>query len=75
MRAVSGRWLRSLRDRVFPWRASEAEHARAPEHDRVCDPIAFAEIVAAATVLDFGGLPVESCIWSRRIIDRSEGAD
>jgi hypothetical protein len=39
--------------------APAAEYAPSAAHDRAAETVAFAEIVAASTVLDFGDLPLE----------------
>jgi hypothetical protein len=72
MRIAIHRWLRAARDRGFPRRAEADEQSR----DRGgCEAIAFAEIVAAATVLEFGGLPLELPMSRRRVAGWGEGAD
>jgi hypothetical protein len=75
MRTGAARWARFLRDQLLLRRAPASEGERARHHDRARETIAFAEVVAAATVLDFGSLPVEWCASTRRIFDRKEGAD
>jgi hypothetical protein len=59
MRTGIGRAVRYLLNHLFPRRAPAGEYARSTEHDRDPEGIAFAEILAASAVLDFGGLPVE----------------
>jgi hypothetical protein len=55
-----GRSVRALLDRLLIRPHPPPSEARRAESERDRARIAFAEMVAAATVLDFGGLPVEA---------------
>jgi hypothetical protein len=59
MGAGIARSIRSVLDQVFARRVPADECAPSIEHDREPEATAFAEIVAACAILDFGGLPVE----------------
>jgi hypothetical protein len=74
MRAGIDRWLRHVRDQLFMRGASADECVRSPDRSE-CETIAFAKIIAASTVLEFGGLPLELPMSIRRAMDRKEKAD
>jgi hypothetical protein len=54
-------------DRVFARRVPADERAPWSAHQGEPEAVAFAEIVAASAILDFGGLPVEP----PRLLDES----
>jgi hypothetical protein len=60
MRSRMDRSASSLLDQFLLRRRGPAVEGPPPsDGDRNCARVAFAEMMAAATVLDFGGLPVE----------------
>jgi hypothetical protein len=59
MRTGGSRRLRFLCGQLFSQLTSAGERARSANRDCVPPRIVFAEVVAASTVLDFGGLLVE----------------
>ena len=60
MRSLMGRSPPSLLDQLLlRRRAQTGEGLRPSDDDRGCARVALAEMMVAATVLDFGGLPFE----------------
>jgi hypothetical protein len=60
MRSFVGRSPPSLLDQLLlRRRASTGEGSQPSDDDQGCARVALAEMMAAATVLDFGGLPLE----------------
>ena len=63
MEVSFGGSVMSLFDRIVAWLHVRAgETAKAPQQDRDCEFLLFAEILAASAYLDFGGWPIEPCV-------------
>jgi hypothetical protein len=73
MGAGIARSVRSIFGHVFAPRVPADERAPSTEHDGDPEAIAFAEIVAASAILDFGGLPVEPPILPDESLNKERG--